>query len=155
MDEIKLTTIGFVRSSRAMASDDFWGQEVARIELSREFSVEALRGLDQFSHIEVVFHFHSALGTFAESRHPRGNPEWPVMGVFAQRGKDRPNLLGTTICELTAIEETTLLVSGLDAIDGTPVLDIKPVMRGFLPRTEVREPAWCAELMRDYWETRR
>ncbi len=43
------------------------------------------------------------------------------------------------------------IVQGLDAIDSTPVLDVKPVMHGFMPRGEIREPAWCAELMKDYW----
>lgn len=85
------------------------------------------------------------------SRHPRGNPNWPRVGIFAQRGKDRPNRLGVTVCRLLAIEGTVLKVKGLDAIDGTPVLDIKPYMQGFAPREAVREPSWAAELMRDYW----
>jgi tRNA (Thr-GGU) A37 N-methylase len=84
-------------------------------------------------------------------RHPRGNVAWPKVGIFAQRGKNRPNRIGATICALISVDGLTLRVCGLDAIDGTPVLDIKPVMRGFLPRGEVREPGWATELMKAYW----
>jgi tRNA (Thr-GGU) A37 N-methylase len=55
------------------------------------------------------------------------------------------------VCRLERVEGLSLYVRGLDAIDGTPVLDVKPVMKGFLPRGEIREPAWAAEIMRDYW----
>jgi tRNA (Thr-GGU) A37 N-methylase len=72
-------------------------------------------------------------------------------GIFAQRGKNRPNRLGTTICALVRVEGRTLVVQELDAIDGTPVLDIKPVMAEFLPRSAVRQPAWSHELMSEYW----
>ena len=74
-----------------------------------------------------------------------------MVGIFAQRGKDRPNRIGVTVCSLLGVDGLTLRVRGLDAIDGTPVLDIKPVMRGFLPRGEVREPEWAGELMKGYW----
>jgi tRNA (Thr-GGU) A37 N-methylase len=85
------------------------------------------------------------------ARHPRGNVAWPKIGIFAQRGKNRPNRIGATICALLGVDGLTLHVRGLDAIDGTPVLDIKPVMKRFLPRGEVREPEWAKELMRGYW----
>jgi tRNA (Thr-GGU) A37 N-methylase len=76
---------------------------------------------------------------------------WPRVGIFAQRGKGRPNRLGATIVEVVSREGRVLTVAGLDAIDGTPVLDIKPVLAEFLPRKPVRQPAWSCELMRDYW----
>ena len=85
------------------------------------------------------------------ARHPRGNPAWPLTGIFAQRGRNRPNRLGTTICRLVRVEATVLQVSGLDAIDGTPVLDLKPVMKEFLPRGLVSQPEWSHDLMKDYW----
>jgi tRNA (Thr-GGU) A37 N-methylase len=56
-----------------------------------------------------------------------------------------------TVCTLLSVEGTRVQVRGLDAIDGTPVLDLKPVMRGFAPRGEVREPSWATELMAGYW----
>ena len=73
------------------------------------------------------------------------------MGIFAQRGKNRPNRIGSTICRIVRVQGTKLFVAELDAINGTPVLDIKPVMAEFLPRQTVRQPAWSHELMREYW----
>ena len=65
------------------------------------------------------------------SRHPRGNRDWPEVGIFAQRAKDRPNRLGVTVCRILEVMDSTVRVAGLDAIDGTPVVDIKPWMVGF------------------------
>ena len=111
-------------------------------------------GLADFSHVEVVFFFHRVPESEIEagSRHPRNRPDWPSVGIFAQRGKNRPNRIGTTICRLLSVEGLSLEVSGLDAIDGTPVLDIKPYMREFAARGEIRQPKWVKELMRGYWE---
>jgi tRNA-Thr(GGU) m(6)t(6)A37 methyltransferase TsaA len=152
-ETIQLHPIGYVRGGRKEPIDDGWDDVVASIELVPAYGPEALAGLDEFSHVEVVFHFHrvaeSAVVTSA--RHPRGRADWPKVGVFAQRGKDRPNRIGVTVCTLLGVEGTSLRVAGLDAIDGAPVLDVKPVMRGFLPRGEVREPAWAAEIMQRYW----
>jgi tRNA (Thr-GGU) A37 N-methylase len=85
------------------------------------------------------------------ARHPRNNKNWPKVGIFAQRGKTRPNRLGVSVVKIVKREGTRLFVEGLDAIDGTPVLDIKPVMREFLPREKVNQPHWATELMKDYW----
>ena len=152
-DAYALRPIGYVRGGRAEPIDDRWGAVTATIALTPEFGPEALAGREGFSHIEVVFLFHRVAesAVVAGARHPRGRTDWPKVGIFAQRGKDRPNRLGVTVCRLLAVEGTTLRVAGLDAIDGTPVLDIKPVMRGFLPRGEVREPQWARELMDGYW----
>ena len=73
-----------------------------------------------------------------------------AVGVFADRGPRRPNRIGATICEIISAEGRQLRVRGLDAVDGTPVLDLKPVMREFLP-AGVRQPAWAGRLMRDYF----
>ena len=74
-----------------------------------------------------------------------------MVGIFAQRGKNRPNRLGLCVARIVAVDGLGPEVEGLDAIDGTPVIDIKPVMKGFAPRGEIREPAWAAEIMKDYW----
>jgi len=151
---VTLTPIGHVRGGRQVPDDDGWNNNRARIELdAARFSPDALAGLEAFSHAEIVFLFHAVPDDAVppERRRPRGNPEWPAVGIFAQRNKDRVNRLGVTICRITAVEGRSLAVEGLDAIDGTPVLDIKPVMRGFLPRGEVVEPSWAGALMRDYW----
>jgi tRNA (adenine37-N6)-methyltransferase len=151
---ITLEPIGFVRGGRTEIKDDDWGGVEARIELDpAQFAPDALAGLDAFSHVEVVFHFHEVPPTKIETgaRHPRGRTDWPRIGIFAQRGKNRPNRLGLTTCEVLAVDGLTLKVRGLDAIDGTPILDLKPYMRGFAPRGEVREPPWARELMAGYW----
>jgi tRNA (Thr-GGU) A37 N-methylase len=85
------------------------------------------------------------------ARHPRGRADWPDVGILAQRAKDRPNRIGVTVCEVRGADERGIDVAGLDAVDGTPVLDVKPYLTGFAPRTPVREPDWAVELMRAYW----
>jgi tRNA-Thr(GGU) m(6)t(6)A37 methyltransferase TsaA len=154
---IALEPVGHVRSDRKDLRDDDWGKVTSRIELTDAFGPEALDGLDEFSHAEVIFHFDKVDASAVErgTRHPRGNRAWPRVGIFAQRGKDRPNRLGTTIVEIVRREGRVLTVLGLDAIDGTPVVDLKPVMAEFLPRSPVRQPAWSRELMRDYWSVSR
>jgi tRNA-Thr(GGU) m(6)t(6)A37 methyltransferase TsaA len=149
----QVEAIGFVDATREHAEDDFWGDEQACITLSSEFSAEALQGLAEFSHVEVLFLFHGVDPTkiVKGARHPRNNKAWPAVGIFAQRGKNRPNRIGSTICRVVRVDGNKLFVAELDAIRGTPVLDIKPVMAEFLPRQEVRQPAWSHELMREYW----
>jgi tRNA-Thr(GGU) m(6)t(6)A37 methyltransferase TsaA len=151
---LTLKAIGFVRGGRTEVVDDDWDAVQAEIVLDPEhFTAEALTGLETFSHVEVLFHFHKGdpdkivTGT----RHPRGREDWPKVGIFAQRGAMRPNLLGMTICHVLGVEGAKLRVQGLDAIDGTPVLDIKPVLTGFAPRGTVREPDWAVEIMAEYW----
>ena len=154
--QIEVDAIGHVRSTRAEVSDDDWDKEVVLIELdSATFSPDALLELDQFSHVEVIYFFDQVTQSEIErsARHPRGNPDWPLVGIFAQRGKNRPNRLGATIARVVRVDGTTLHVSGLDAVDGTPVLDLKPYMEEFGPRGPVTQPSWATELMRDYWTT--
>lgn len=148
-----VSPVAWVRTSRARPIDDDWGEEVAELELGEEFTAEAFLGLSEFSHIEVVFLFDRVdpeeVNTSA--RHPRGRADWPRVGVFAQRNKSRPNRLGVSRCELLEVRGRTLRVRGLDAIDGTPVLDIKPWFQEFAPRQDVEQPAWTHELMRGYY----
>jgi tRNA (adenine37-N6)-methyltransferase len=153
---IELQAIGFVEAQRHDAEDDYWGGEEACIALAPPFAADALQGLMDFSHVEVLFIFHrvDASKIVGGARHPRNNREWPLVGIFAQRGKNRPNRIGSTICRVSRVEGTRLFVAELDAIDGTPVLDLKPVMTEFLPRQEVRQPAWSHELMHLYWQNR-
>jgi len=151
--KIEMTPVGFVKGVRVAAEDDFWGGEEARIELAAPLTADALLGLEAFSHVEVIYHFHGVdpAKVVSGARHPRNNRAWPLVGIFGQRGKNRPNRIGSTICRLLRVEGATLTVAELDAIDGTPVLDLKPVMQEFLPRGALRQPDWSRELMRDYW----
>jgi tRNA (Thr-GGU) A37 N-methylase len=154
MTGFTMTAIGQVEGGRDVPEDDDWGASRAVIVLdAAQFEPDALAGLETFSHAEIVFVFDRV--TDAEivtgARHPRGRADWPLTGIFAQRGKNRPNRIGVSVCRIVAVAGLRLEVEGLDAIQGTPVLDIKPVLSDFLPRGEVREPAWARELMKDYW----
>src|SRR5882724_7796590 len=137
MPSFAMRPIGWVRSSVREPADDCWGGLVSSIELDHEqFSEDSLQGLDAFSHVIVVFHFHRLApdDVITGRRHPRGRKDWPSVGIFAQPGKARPNHIGVTACRIQNIIGTRLWVHELDAIDGTPVLDLKPYMEEFGPR---------------------
>lgn len=154
MTPTTMLPIGTVTSTRSAAIDDDWDREEARVVLdASRFGPDALAGLDAFSHVEVIFLMHGVDPAKIETgaRHPRHREDWPKVGIFAQRAKNRPNTIGTTVCRVLGVEGTTLRVQGLDAIDGTPVLDLKPWVAELGPRGEVRQPAWITELMREYW----
>lgn len=134
--------------------DDVWGGLVSRIDLdASRFGPGCLEGLDQFTHVEIVFLFHRVdeKSIHTGARHPRGRAEWPKAGIFAQRAKNRPNRIGVTVCRLLRVEPLAIEVEGLDAIDGTPVLDIKPFLREFAPPLITGQPRWATEMMSSYW----
>jgi len=151
---VKISSIGTVRSTRKEVADDHWLKEDSYIELNPDFTADSIEGLADFSHVEILFYMNQVDPQKIEStaRHPRNNANWPKVGIFAQRGKNRPNQIGLTICEIAKVEGNRLFVRGLDAVDGSPVLDIKPWMKEFGPRGPVRQPRWSSELMREYWE---
>ena len=152
--QIEIEPIGVVRSARAEVRDDEWGGIECKIILDDRFEADALTGIEDFSHAEILFFFDRVDPdkVVAGARHPRNNQAWPAVGIFAQRGKNRPNRIGSTIVRVIRREGRALHVAELDAVDGTPVLDIKPVMREFLPRGAVHQPSWSSELMERYWE---
>lgn len=154
MVAMELTAIGHVTSARRDPVDDDWDGVACSITLDGEVvGEEALAGLDAFSHVEVLFVFHGVdeAGVERGRRRPRGNPGWPEVGILAQRARMRPNRLGSTVCQLLAVDGRTLQVAGLDAIDGTPVVDVKPYLAELAPRGPVHQPAWSHELMAGYW----
>jgi tRNA (adenine37-N6)-methyltransferase len=149
-----LVPVGRVVGGREDVRDDDWGAERATVRLDGDqFGPEALAGLDAFSHLEVVYLFDRVDPGAVErgARHPRGNPHWPRVGIFAQRAKDRPNRLGVSRCRILGVEGLDVAVAGLDAVAGTPVLDLKPYMEEFAPREPTRQPGWASELMAGYW----
>ncbi|AKL70382.1 transcriptional regulator [Streptomyces sp. Mg1] len=151
---VETEAVAVVVGGRAEVADDDWGRETAVIRLDeRRFGPEALFGLADFSHVEIVYHFDRVPEEKVETgaRHPRGNPDWPLVGIFAQRGKNRPNRLGVSRCRVLKVDGLDVHVEGLDAVEGTPVLDIKPYMTEFGPRGELRQPEWATTLMRDYY----
>ncbi len=145
--------IATVVADRSEVVDDDWDAVTSSIHLLPPFDERSVQGLDAFSHLEVIYVLDRVDPDAAHvhARRPRGNPEWPEVGILAQRAKDRVNRLGLSTCELLRIEGTVLHVRGLDAVDGTPVLDVKPYLEEFGPRTPVRQPAWSRELMAGYF----
>ncbi len=151
--EITLKLIATTSNLRKEATDDYWGTVITEITLADDIPTEAFERIEDFSHLEVIYYFDKvADDKIVFSGHPRGNPDYPLMGIFCQRKKDRPNKIGLCTVELLAHNGRTIIVKGLDAIDGTPVLDIKPFFKEFQPHTETQQPAWVADLMKDYWK---
>jgi len=150
----EISPIGYVRGGRADVRDDFWGETVTTIELDDAMSPRSLDGIEEFSHAEVIFLFDrlDPAQIVRGARRPRGRIDLPEVGIFAQRAKARPNRLGATIVRILARDGSQLRVAELDALDGTPVMDIKPVVAEFLPHGPVRQPAWTHDLFADYWK---
>lgn len=147
-----LHPIGRVRSPVVEPTDLDWGSVESRIVLEPDYR-PGLRGLDGFSHVLVVTLLHGA--AFDPARHlvrrPRGLADLPELGIFSQRAKDRPNPLGVTVVPLVAVEPDGLVVRGLDAIDGTPVLDLKPHFPAFDCAPDATVPGWVERIMSGYF----
>ncbi len=151
--EIKLRSVATVKNSRTTATDDLWETVIADIELADHIPTEAFENISYFSHLEIIYYFHKVKHhDIVFSGKPRGNPNYPLVGIFAQRKKDRPNTIGLSTVELLEHNGRTIKVKYLDAIDGTPVLDIKPVFKEFQPKGEIKQPIWVADLMKNYWK---
>lgn len=149
---MNLEPIGIVKSVATEPVDENWGHIVSEIHLT-ETLTPGLRGLEQFSHLIVLFCMHQA--TFDPEtdlvRRPRGRRDMPELGIFAQRAKHRPNPIGITAVERIAIAGNVVTVKGLDAIDGTPVLDLKPYVPIFDRIDRAVIPEWMKRLMEGYF----
>jgi tRNA-Thr(GGU) m(6)t(6)A37 methyltransferase TsaA len=133
--------IAFVKNSRTEAIDDNWSAIESEIHLANPVPTEAFEGINSFSHLEIIYDFHQAgTGNLIYSGHPRGNKNYPSAGIYTQRKKDRPNRIGTCIAELILHHGRMLKVRNLDAIDGTPVLDINPFLHNFCPIAKSGNP---------------
>jgi tRNA-Thr(GGU) m(6)t(6)A37 methyltransferase TsaA len=155
--EFTVRQIGIVKSEIKTPADDCWANLVSEIILdSDQFTPESTRGLSDFSHLEVIFLFDrvSPEKVFTSSRHPRDRADYPLVGIFAQRAKDRPNRIGVTTCKIERIDGLHIFIRELDAVDGSPVLDVKPYIAEFAPREPVRQPAWSIEVMSNYFRPR-
>jgi len=153
--KFEIEPVGFIFSERKDAIDGNWKSIPSCIELCPQYPPECLSGLADFSHIEIIYYFHKVdpETIVRGSEHPRENPGWPKVGIFAQRKKSRPNLLGLTISKLIRVEGRRIYIDKFDGIDQTPVIDIKPVFREYMPDSieEIREPLWVPEMMKHYW----
>ena len=152
-DPIEIIPLGVVVGGRLENVDDGWGDVEARIAMGDHVPDGALAGLEAFSHLEVVVLLDQATdpGGTETRRHPRGIEDLPLVGVLAQRHKDRLGRIGLSRCELVAVDQRSVTVRGLDAIAGTPVIDLKPWFTAFGPRGQVREPDWVSVVTRDYF----
>jgi tRNA (adenine37-N6)-methyltransferase len=150
--QITLQSIAIIHNSRTEVIDDDWGEIISAITLEPHIPTEAFAGIEAFSHLEVIFYFDKVdESKIVFSGRPRGNPDYPMMGILSQRKKDRPNKIGLCTVQLLEHKGRTIKVKGLDAIDGSPVLDIKPIFKEFQPSEEIIQPVWVADLMKNYW----
>jgi tRNA (Thr-GGU) A37 N-methylase len=149
---LDIKPIGTVVGGRTEATDDHW-TGTAIIRLDPGFPVEVVQGLEEFSHLLVVWHFHQASpdDVALHARSPRNNPRWPATGTFVHRNHRRPNQLAQSFPRLLKVDGLDLHVTDLDAIDGSPVYDLGPYFQEMGPRGDVREPAWPGEMLGDYW----
>ncbi|MEW2590426.1 SAM-dependent methyltransferase [Micromonospora aurantiaca] len=153
MSGFEITPIGTVRNDRTdIQHSDNWGAVRSTVVVDERFGEACLQGLDGFSHVEVLFVFDGFPddGDHREPRPYRGRADLPPMGVFAGRGPRRPNRIGVTCCRIESVDGRELTVVGLDAVSGTPVIDLKPVLKEFVP-ADVRQPEWVSGMMSDYF----
>lgn len=151
-DPITIHPIGYVRSPVIAQTDGGWGDVTCRIEVLPPYR-QGLLGIEQFSHVIVLTFLHQA--AFDSVRHlrrrPRGQATMPELGIFAQRAKDRPNPIGVTAVPVIGVTADGVHVKGLDAIDGTPVLDLKPYYPAYDLVLQATVPEWVDRLMRGYF----
>ena len=149
----ELESIAVVRGGRSEAVDDGWGTSRCEIVLDEGLPDGLLAGLEDFSHLEVIsiFHLVDPEGPFDIARHPRGDKRLPSVGALAQRHKDRRNRLGLSIARIEEVGLRSVSVSGLDLVDGTPLLDLKPWFDAFGPRGKRREPSWVSSVVQRYY----
>lgn len=139
MDPLVFQPVGFVENAHTGRPPGGWSNTISRLVMQPEIE-EALDGLEAFSHIEVLFWFNEALPQGPLRVHPQGRQDLPMVGVFATRSPRRPNRIGLRVARLLAREGNILVVQELDAINGTPVLDIKGYFGA--PGDDVRVPEW-------------
>jgi formylmethanofuran dehydrogenase subunit E len=137
---LKLKAIGIIHSpykSREEAPHQGYGrEEMCQVEVFKEFE-EGLKDIEGFSHIILIYYFHKSRGYHLLVKTPRGIK---LHGLFTTRSPHRPCPLGLCVVELVAREKNILKVKGLDAIDGTPLLDIKPYFPSIDEKTNAKVP---------------
>ncbi len=138
-----LKPIGVVRNKVKQPIRHGWGEIVSEIIVDSDLT-EALDNLDEFSHLIVLYWMHQlpAGRQLPLKVHPMGKPELPLVGRFATRSPSRPNPVGQATVKLLERHDNILKVKGLDAIDGTPVIDIKPYLPGYDSADDAKVPLW-------------
>jgi tRNA-Thr(GGU) m(6)t(6)A37 methyltransferase TsaA len=143
--------IGEVKSPVTEAVDMNWGAVISEIVLKPEFT-PGLLGLGDFSHAMILTFLHEAkyVPEVHLRRHPQERQDMPFLGIFAQRTRHRPNRIGVTACEIVEVTEGSVKVRALDAINGTPVIDIKPYVPVY-DRKDATIPKWIENMMKGYF----
>ncbi len=144
--EMTIKPIGIVRSQvRQKRKPGYKWQEIVSEVVIDDSLSEALGGLEEFSHIIVIYRLHLAVDTakMAVKVHPRGDSELPLVGRYATRSPYRPNSLGQKLVRLLERRGNVLRIQGLDALDGTPVIDIKPYIPGYDSVENATVPKWA------------
>ncbi len=149
---VELNSIGTIKNDVTDQKDNKWGADVSEIIINSELQ-SGLVGLSDFSHLIVVYYLDKACfnSELHLVRKPQGRDDMPMVGIFSQRAKDRPNPIGITAVEIVSIYGNVIIVRGLDAIDGTPVLDIKPYYPMYDCRNNAIIPEWVKILMETYF----
>lgn len=151
MREIIMNPIGYVRNAVQSRKDVSWGEDVSTIVLNEEYH-SGLKGLEDFTHVIILYYLDKA--AYQKEKHlqrrPKNREDMPLVGIFSQRGKDRPNQIGMTSVRIVSVDGAALTVKGLDAIDGTPVLDIKPYYPVY-DKKDAKVPEWVDRLMAHYF----
>ena len=151
MQDIIMNPIGYVKNNVQNKKDVAWGEDVSTIILNDEYYT-GLKGLEDFSHAIIIYYLDKA--EFQKDKHlqrrPQNREDMPLVGIFSQRGKDRPNKIGMTSVQIISVDDTSLVIKGLDAIDGTLVLDIKPYYPVY-DRKDANVPEWVNRLMEHYF----
>ncbi len=149
--KIEMEAIGFVENDVKDKKDMSWGEDTSSIVLNEQY-ISGLMGLDDFSHVIIIYHLDRA--KYEKDKHlqrrPQNRDDMPLVGIFSQRGKDRPNRIGMTSVEIVSVSDDRLVVRGLDAVDGTPVLDIKPYYPVY-DKKDASVPDWVDRLMEHYF----
>ncbi len=149
MLDIILQPIGVVRNSvKESKPPGFdWGGVTSRIVIRPELA-DGLLGLETYSHVDVLFWPHLIPAGIIGSKHrlhPRDDPENPLQGILATRSQIRFNPILVTAVPLLSVKGNAIMVRGLDAVDGTPVLDVKPYVPHFDSIPDARVPEWLTQ----------
>ncbi len=134
MESFQIIPVGIVRRTDTAVS----------IEILDDYT-DALLGLDGFSHIVVLYWFNQ--NDTSEKRRvlqvkPRKDPRNPLTGVFATHSPQRPNLIGLTVCKIISIHDNIIEIEDIDALDGSPVIDLKCYIPGSIAEEDVHLPDW-------------
>lgn len=150
--KIEFNSIGTVRNSIENNKDTSWGSDTSEIIIEEQYE-QGLTGLAEFSHLIVVYYLDKASFNLEKHliRRPQNREDMPMVGILSQRAKDRPNPIGITSVEIQAVNKNIITVKGLDAIDNTPVIDIKPYYPMYDCKMNAVVPEWVKRLMENYF----